>query len=92
MAAGWLALLLVVGLLAGFAGGWLAARRAGFRSPGPWATFAILLAGSLGGPAVTYTVIGATPPSYIAAVFLAGVSAGVTFWPMGERQGSREWL
>ena len=84
--------LLAAALLAGFAGGWLTCGRLGLRSPNPAVSFLILLSGSLGGPALTYHLLGGTPASYALALLIAGFAAGATFWPMGEHQGAREWL
>jgi hypothetical protein len=84
--------LLVAALLAGFAAGWLTCWRLGLRSPNAAISFLVLLTGSLGGPALGYHVLGSSPMSYALALLAAGFAAGATFWPMGERQGAREWL
>jgi hypothetical protein len=52
----------------------------------------LLLAGSLGGPASTYLLLGATPTSFVLAVLISGFTAGATFWPMSNTQGTAEWL
>ena len=52
----------------------------------------ILLAGSVGGPALLYNILGAGTLSFAAAVAIAGFAAGVTFWPMAKPQGTKEWL
>ena len=90
---GWtLASTLTAGLLLGFAAGWFTFARLGLRSPNAWVTTAILLAGSLGGPALTHALFGTATGGYIAAVAFAGLTAGATFWPMGRTQGTRDWL
>ena len=83
---------LIGALMLGFGSGWLLCSRANLRSPNAWVTTLILMAGSVGGPAVTYGLAGATPTSYALAVAVAGFAAGATFWPMGRTQGAREWL
>lgn len=87
-----LGIVLSATLLAGFLAGWILFSRLGLRSPNAWVTVVILLAGSVGGPAVTYHVLGARPLSYVLALLAAGFAAGVAFWPMGRTQGTREWL
>jgi hypothetical protein len=84
--------LLTLALLAGFAAGWFGLRRLGVAMPNAWVSFLVLLAGSLGAPAATYHALGATPVSYVTALLAAGFAAGATFWPMGEKQGQRQWL
>jgi hypothetical protein len=84
--------LLTAALVAGFLSGWWLLARFHLRSPSVWASMLILLAGSLGGPALTYATLGARPLSFAVAVFLAGFSAGAVFWPMSLSQGAREWL
>lgn len=64
----------------------------GLRMPSVWISAAALVAGSLGGPALTYKLLGASLWSYILALLIAGLVTGLTFWPMGERQGEKEWL
>lgn len=87
-----LAFVLVVALLTGFACGWWLLKSLGVRSPNAWVTMIILLAGAVGGPAVTYALMGPRPLSYIVALLAAGFTAGATFWPMSKPQGTREWL
>ncbi|HEX6974805.1 MAG TPA: hypothetical protein VF147_10410 [Vicinamibacterales bacterium] len=90
---GWtLAATLTAALVLGFIVGWVVFSRLGVRSPNAWVTTSILLAGSVGGPAMTHALFGPTPPAYIIAIGFAGLTAGATFWPMGRAQGSREWL
>jgi hypothetical protein len=83
---------LTLALIAGFAVGWFGMRSLGIRMPNAWVSFVVLLAGSLGAPALTYHLIGATPTSFVVALLGAGFCAGATFWPMGQTQGERQWL
>jgi uncharacterized membrane protein (DUF441 family) len=87
-----LAIVLTTALLAGFCCGWIAGRAFKLRAPNVAIATGILVAGSLGGPLVTYTTLGASAWSHALALLLAGLATGVTFWPMGERQGRRQWL
>ncbi len=83
---------LSLALLGGFAAGWLAGKASGLAMPNALVATLVLTAGSLGGPVATYTLFGAGTMSYVAALLLAGFSAGLSFWPMGETQGERKWL
>ena len=90
---GWtLAAALAASLTVGFAIGWATLSRLRLRSPNAWVTMAVLLAGSVGGPAASTALLGHTPSAYLLAVAAAGFTAGATFWPMGRAQGTREWL
>ncbi len=84
--------LLTLLLLIGFGLGWVAGKLLGIRMPNAYATTVLLIVGSLGGPAVTYHFLGPGMLSYSLALLLAGLTAGLAFWPMGEKQGEREWL
>ncbi|MFN3650483.1 MAG: hypothetical protein ACK47B_12970 [Armatimonadota bacterium] len=84
--------ILSLALAVGVGAGWLAGRTLRRRSPNAWVSTLILLAGSLGGPLVTYRLLGPGIVSYIAALLIAGLATGFVFWPMGEKQGEREWL
>ncbi len=79
-------------LLAGVGAGWLFGKLTGLRMSNVWATTLLLVAGSLGGPAVTYKLMGPGLWSYVLALLVAGFCAGLAFWPMGEKQGEKEWL
>ena len=79
-------------LVAGFLAGWFGGRALGLRMPSVWISTAVLVAGSLGGPLLTWELIGRGPLSYVAALVIAGGAAGIVFWPMGLPQGEREWL
>lgn len=83
---------LSVALLAGVGAGWLFGKLTGLHSPNVWLTTLILVAGSLGGPALTYKLMGPGVWAYALALLVAGFAAGFSFWPMGERQGEKEWL
>ncbi|HEU4753936.1 MAG TPA: hypothetical protein VFU47_12580 [Armatimonadota bacterium] len=83
---------LAIALTAGGAVGWVLGSRLRLRLPNAFVTTLVLAVGSLGGPVLTYRLMGPGLWSYILALLLAGVTAGIAFWPMGERQGTREWL
>jgi hypothetical protein len=83
---------LAVALVAGFGAGWLAGRTLRLTMPNAAVATAVLVLGSVGGPVVSAAWLGAGPLSFVAAVFVAGGAAGLTFWPMGETQGERRWL
>jgi hypothetical protein len=83
---------LTAALTGGFVAGWFGMRRLRIRMPNAWVSFGVLLAGSLGAPALTFHLLGPTPFSFTTALLAAGFSAGATFWPMGQEQGTREWL
>jgi hypothetical protein len=84
--------LLTGALVVGFASGWLLLARFEIRSPNVWASALILLAGSLGGPALTHSTFGGGALSFAAALFVAGFSTGAVFWPMSLPQGVRQRL
>jgi hypothetical protein len=84
--------LLSLVLLAAAGAGWLFGARTRLRMPNVWVSSLLLVAGSLGGPALTYKLLGPGLWSYVLALSLAGFCTGLAFWPMGERQGEREWL
>ncbi|MFN7945137.1 MAG: hypothetical protein U0Z53_07280 [Blastocatellia bacterium] len=83
--------LLLLALIAGTCAGWIAGRRAGLRLPNVWVSLLVLLAGSLGGPLLTYRLMGAQVWSFMLALLLSGLAIGLTCWPMSETQGRREW-
>ena len=84
--------LLSLVLLMAAAAGWLFGKLTGLRMPNVWLTTLLLVAGSLGGPAVTYKLMGPSMWSYVLALSVAGFCTGLAFWPMGEKQGEKEWL
>lgn len=84
--------LLSLALLVGTGAGWLGGKMTGLRMPNVWISAAVLVGGSLGGPALTYKLLGPGLWSYVLALLIAGLATGLTFWPMGERQGEKEWL
>ena len=84
--------ILVVALLTGFVTGWLVGKARRLAMPNVLAATLVLTAGSLGGPLLTYALLGRGTLSYAVALLVAGCSAGITFWPMGETQGQRQWL
>lgn len=83
---------LVWALLSGFGMGWWTGRRLSLRMPNAYTTTLLLLAGSLGGPLLTSRLLGGGLLSFVLALLIAGFAAGLAFWPMGERQGERQWL
>jgi hypothetical protein len=83
---------LTLALLAGIILGWLVGKRFGLRMPNvPLATL-VLIAGSLGGPVLTDRLLGRGIGAYLLALLIAGAATGLTFWPMGEKQGEKKWL
>ena len=84
--------LLTCALLAGFVTGWLVGRTFVVTMPNAFVAALVLVAGSLGGPVVTYTLLGPGRMSYAAALLVAGFAAGFTFWPMGQPQHERQWF
>jgi hypothetical protein len=87
-----LGVLLTLALLAGFGIGWVGGRVLQLAMPNVLTTTLVLTAGSLGAPVFTYIVLGRGALSYTLALLLAGVAAGITFWPMGQPQGRKQWL
>jgi hypothetical protein len=87
-----LAFTLVAALIAGFAAGWSLFLWLHVRPANVWISMLVLLAGSVGGPAVTFHTLGPGRLSFAIAVCIAGFAAGATFWPMVKPQGTREWL
>jgi choline-glycine betaine transporter len=81
-----------VSLLAGFAAGWTAGLKAALNMPNIVVSTLILLSGSLGGPYLTYELMGSSILSYSVALFTAGFTTGLVFWPMGEEQGKKQLL
>lgn len=86
------AVVLIAALVVGFIAGWVVGARVGIRMPNVLVSSVVLVAGSLGGPVLAFSWLGAHRWSHALALVLAGAAAGVTFWPMGQRQGQRQWL
>ncbi len=89
-----LATLLSCALLFGTWAGWVIGHRNGWRMPNAVVATAVLVLGALGGPLLTFAAAGGEPGpvAFAAAVTIAGLATGLTFWPMGQRQGERQWL
>ena len=89
-----LATLLSFALLFGTAAGWMIGHRNDWRMPNAVVATAVLVLGSLGGPLLTFAIAGGEPGplAFATAVTIAGMSTGLTFWPMGRRQGEEQWL
>lgn len=83
---------LALALIAGFAAGWIAGKRTGLRMPSLWVSAVFLILGSLGGPLLTFKLLGRGDLSYIVALLIAGAATGVVFWPMSLKQGEKQWL
>lgn len=84
--------LITAALFIGFAVGWFVGSKLELRPPNVPVATAVLLAGVLGGPWATMALLGPSLLSFLLAMGLAGFSAGIVFWPMGRRQGEKEWL
>lgn len=84
--------LLTLALLAGVGGGWLSGKRLSLRMPHLAVSTLVLAVGSLGGPLLMERILGRGIWSYGLALVIAGAAAGLVFWPMGEKQGERQWL
>lgn len=91
---GMLATLLSFALLFGTAAGWMIGHRNDWRMPNAVVATAVLVLGSLGGPLLTFAIAGGEPGplEFAIAVTIAGLSTGLTFWPMGRKQGEEQWL
>lgn len=84
--------ILVVALITGFVTGWVSGKALRLAMPNVAVTTLVLTAGSLGGPLMTFALFGPGTLSYALALLVAGCTVGITFWPMGETQGQRQWL
>jgi hypothetical protein len=84
--------ILTLTLVIGIAIGWVAGKGLGLRMPNVPVAALVLLVGSLGGPVLTYRLMGRELGSYLVALVIAGAVTGLVFWPMGEKQGKKEWL
>lgn len=84
--------ILSISLLGGFIIGWMVGKWSGLLMPNALVTSVLLVAGSVGGPLLTYTLFGPGTLSFAGAVAIAGSAAGLVFWPMGQPQGKRQWL
>ena len=78
----------VAALLGGFLAGWNIGSMFRLTMPNVMVTVAVLIAGSLGGPVVTFAWLGPGVWSFAVALLVAGAAAGLTFWPMGQTQGT----
>jgi hypothetical protein len=87
-----LSALLSITLLVGFVAGWFSGKALRVTMPNAFVAAAVLATGSLGGPIATYWVLGARALSYVVALLVAGWTAGLVFWPMGQPQESRQWF
>jgi len=84
--------ILTLALLIGIGMGWGAGKGLRLRMPNVPVAALVLLVGSLGGPVLTYRLMGRELGSYLLALLIAGAATGLVFWPMGQKQGEREWL
>lgn len=86
------ALVLVVTLLLSVGAGWTLGKLARIHPPALPVSIAIMVAGALGGPVLTYKLLGQSILSFMVALIMAGLAMGIIFWPMSEVESEERWF